>query len=140
MCVVNTLHMKMRIKCSFNARHANILNAATMPYEASVMTQPAMSTPINAERSAFQNFISIVAATSEPVHAPVAGRGMATKSATPQKEYLSIFARFFSAFRLTQPATLAKNFTLDAAIQSRTLRTKSRIIGTGTILPITLMI
>ena len=44
---------------------------------------PAIITPKRQESNAFQNFMSIMAATSEPVHAPVTGRGIATNKHYP---------------------------------------------------------
>ena len=55
----------------------------------------------------------MIAATSEPVHAPVIGSGIPTKSATPQNEYFSIEARFFSTFPRRKFAHLLKNLNLD---------------------------
>lgn len=56
----------------------------------SVTTIPAISTPSSADKNAFHGFIPITAATSEPVQAPVTGRGIAMNKQSPQNEYFSI--------------------------------------------------
>ena len=74
-----------------------------------VTTTPAIKTPSKADKNAFQGFIPITAATSEPVQAPVTGRGIAINKQRPQNEYFSIFALFFSTFARRKLANLLKN-------------------------------
>ena len=112
---------------------------AANPYETSVRITPAINIPMSAEIIDFQKFMLKTAATREPVQAPVAGRGMATKSATPQKAYFSTLPRFFSAFAKSQFATLLKNLTFEFDIQRKIALIKSRIKGTGIKFPTTLI-
>ena len=63
-----------------------------------VIISPAPTTPQKIDAIAFALFISKRDATSAPVHAPVPGRGIATKMKSPQAAYFSIRGRFFSAF------------------------------------------
>ena len=104
----------------------------------SVIIAPAINIPMSAESIDFQKFILNTAATSEPVHAPVAGKGIATKRATPKKANLSTFLRFFSAFFKSQFATLLKNLNFELDIQRKIALMNSRIKGTGIKLPTTL--
>ena len=55
-----------------------------IPKQIRVTITPAIMTPNNADSMAFQKFILMVAATKEPVHAPVTGKGIAIKKQTPQ--------------------------------------------------------
>ena len=90
------------------------------------MITPAIITPTRAESRDFQNFISNNAATRVPVQAPVAGRGMATKSARPQKAYFSILSRFFSAFSKSLAAILFMSISHQSGVG-----TLPRALATG---------
>ena len=57
------------------------------------MMMSAISVPPTTEIIAFLNGIFISAATSEPVHAPVPGSGIATKIRRPNVSYFSICAK-----------------------------------------------
>ena len=52
-----------------------------------VMIAAAVSTPRAMAGKASFTFMSIIAAISEPVHAPVPGSGIATNRNSPQKAY-----------------------------------------------------
>ena len=71
---------------------------------------------------------------SEAVHAPVPGRGSATNKNNPQVAYFVTLWAFLSAFFSSQIAILSRCLTL--FIQLRIRRMKSKINGTGSILPI----
>ena len=93
MCKISIVNLQFSINY-----YIRKLRKEKTPVAIRVTMVAAIRTPINAESMAFQNFISISAATSEPVQAPVIGSGIPTKSATPKKEYFSILGLFFSAF------------------------------------------
>ena len=83
----------------------NIERNPITPYDASVIITPQMHTPkAIAAKDAFFGKLNN-AATSEPVHAPVVGRGTATKSISPRKIPVNFRFSFevdssFSFFRI----------------------------------------
>ena len=98
---------------------------------------PAIRTPSSTETIAVLNLIPTVAAASDPVQAPVSGRGMATNRQSPQNEHFSIFALFLTAFLSSQAAKRLKNLIFERCIQYIIFRMNSRIKGTGSMFPST---
>lgn len=98
----------------------------------------AMMTPAKIEGREY--FIRILrsAAARAPVHAPVPGSGIPTKSIRPNEAYFITFTVFFFPFSSTHSAILEKAFVV--FIQARIWRMKRRINGTGTMFPITLTV
>lgn len=96
---------------------------------------PAMTTPTEIESRARLNFIPSRKAAIDPVHAPVKGKGIATKSASPILSYLSIALPCLRVRSNTQFTIFFPGRTLLAHLATDS-RNSSRK-GTGTKLPAT---
>lgn len=94
-----------------------------------------MITPIIIAGNALFILISSIAATSAPVHAPVPGSGIATRSTRPNHSYFSTIPDCFFAFS-SNLQTRWSSFSLLVLINANTFRTNNMIIGTGIKLPI----
>ena len=101
------------------------------------MITPAVSTPSSIIGKAFFSLSPRSADIREPVHAPVPGRGIATRMNSPSISYFSITSILFSARFSSFSAIPARNL-LFFFIQSNILRTNRMINGTGSIFPMTL--
>ena len=64
------------------------VKTASTPWEMIRTATPAMQTPIPMAGTAAYSRRPSMAATSAPVHAPVPGRGMATRMSRPSSSYL----------------------------------------------------
>lgn len=93
----------------------------------------AMSTPSAIAKKARQKFMPRRKATIEPVQAPVTGRGMPTKSASPQNSALSKFLPRRLERSKIHLRMLSKSLTLLASLEMGPKR-RSRI-GMGRMLP-----
>ena len=71
-----------------------------------VTIMPARHIPIKMQSSAGKNFIPKIYAAMLPVHAPVTGKGIMTKSMSPNASYFFIRA----PFRLVLAKSHSKNF------------------------------
>ena len=98
-----------------------------------VTMTPAIKTPIKIDKKAYLKFKPKRTAASEPVQAPVIGRGMATNSARPIRSYFSIiFPR-----RLVRSKSQFRNLSRRAILPNHLVMASrnSRIKGTGSRLP-----
>ncbi len=99
-----------------------------------VTIMPAMSTPIKIDNMACLNFKPRSTASSEPVQAPVIGKGIATNNARPMPSYLSIsFPRFLVRSKSHFKIRSKKAILLSSR---EAVSRNSRMKGTGNILPI----
>ena len=102
--------------------------------ERQVTIVPAISIPMKMDRKACLNFRPKRTAASEPVQAPVTGRGIATNSVRPIRSYLSITCPRRLVRSKSQWSPLLKTSILLSSLE-RAWR-NNRIKGTGTRLPI----
>ena len=100
---------------------------------AQVTITPAINIPARMEIKACLNFKPKRAAASEPVQAPVMGRGMATNNISPILSYLSIIFPRRLVRSNNQVKIRLKSSTLLSNLE--TLSRNSSIKGIGSILP-----
>ena len=86
------------------------------------------------EGKASFTFMSIIAAMREPVHAPVPGRGMATKRNRPQKAYFFTVSILPMA-RFSSRVTRLSSQRLFVRSQAKIFLMNTMINGTGTRFP-----
>ena len=94
----------------------------------------AITMPINIAANAVLKRTLKSAAIKEPVQAPVPGRGIPTKSTSPQNPYFSIWSFLLIALFSSHKAIGRNTFT--SFIQSSIFLIRSRINGIGRIFPI----
>lgn len=101
--------------------------------ESDVIIMPAIKTPQNIESKDGKNFSPIMKARIDPVHAPVNGNGIPTKSASPSHSYLCILFSCFLVRINIQFINLFPGFTRLKNLASESKKRSKT--GTGNILP-----
>ncbi len=94
---------------------------------------PAMSTPMKIDKIACLNFRPKRTASSEPVQAPVTGKGIATNNARPIRSYLSTSLPRFLVCSKSQFKIRSKRPILLSSREAVLRNNKMK--GTGNILP-----
>ena len=106
---------------------------ADMAYDNLILGNWIKGSPIKIDKKACLNFKLNRTATSEPVQAPVTGRGMATNNAKPIRSYFSTILPRRLACSKSQCKNRSKNPILLRYLEMTPRN--SRIIGTGSRLP-----
>ena len=96
---------------------------------------PAVITPPVIAASASRNLKSRKLAISAPVHAPVPGRGIATKRNSPKLAYFVTFSLFFSTLRSRNSGNHESAFVFYSQLHTGVI--SHSINGTGSRFPIT---
>ena len=112
------------------------MSAPHIPNKLRIVTIiPARQIPISMHSNAGKNFIPNIYAAIEPVHAPVMGSGIITKSINPKDSYFFMREPFFLVLAKSQTKNLLNKGTRDS--RSSPNFSIRRMIGMGIKFPAT---
>ena len=109
--------------------YINIELSLNNPVTVRVTTVAAIRTPMNTASNAFLKGTPNMNAAAHPDHAPVAGNGMPTNTASPQNSYLSIISPFLRVLVKSHLKNLSPQGCRDKSLDTGSSHSRRGITG-----------